>query len=412
MVRPLVDGLHLGCLLQDRGHVVAVPAYEPTQFLQAFACRLEPLRVCLQAFGIGAQSRCRILDTDHQPFQRLDARRQGRVEFDETLQFATSLSESVDDGVVATVKRFVESGGGVLEGLLVGQNGDLTLEALVLTDFGGQAADLLELVAPQLLLVAQALAFALQPVQASHRIHPSPVGSGRGCRLPAQATALVEEQGVAFRVEQGLVLMLAMQVDEELARFAQPPHGQHGAVDEGPRTSLGADLTAQDEMGVVIELESGFLQASASGFVVIEFEEPLHFATRGAAAYKVSGNRASQDRVEGTDQDGFSRAGFTRDNRQSGTQLDVDVVDEGEAVDSQPSEHGGTSHPSGQAAPSSARQSPLPASRASSSPGSRNSSWKSPPTFSTRICTRLRDWSSRPAQILEAAMPRSNTSRD
>ena len=86
-------------------------------------------------------------------------------------------------------------------------------------------------------------------------------------------------------------------------------------------------------MVVVVEFEAGHLQALSGGGVITEFEEPLHLAAGGATAHEIGGDRGAEDRVEGTDQDGFSGAGFAGDDRKAGAEFDLHVVDEGEAVD-------------------------------------------------------------------------------
>ena len=67
----------------------------------------------------------------------------------------------------------------------------------------------------------------------------------------------VEEVDVGGRVEQDLVLVLAVQVDEDARQLAERGAGREGTVDEGAAAALRGDLPPQDDFLAVRPVEDG-----------------------------------------------------------------------------------------------------------------------------------------------------------
>ena len=77
---------------------------------------------------------------------------------------------------------------------------------------------------------------------------PSVVGLADARRLPAQAAEGIHQVAMAGRIDQGAVVMLAVDLDQSLAHLAQELHAHAGVVDEGAASAVGALHPPQDQV--------------------------------------------------------------------------------------------------------------------------------------------------------------------
>ena len=78
-------------------------------------------------------------------------------------------------------------------------------------------------------------------------VHPIE-GRGHDRAIGAKPRPLVEDQQVLGRIEQLLVLVLAVQFDQAVGQVLQGAGGGQGPVDEGPTAALRGDLAPDDDL--------------------------------------------------------------------------------------------------------------------------------------------------------------------
>ena len=122
------------------------------------------------------------------------------------------------------------------------------------------------------------------------------------------------------RIEQHLVLVLAVEIDEAAAQIAQCGAGGEGAVDRGAAAALRRDFATDDHLAAVRGIEDR-LDAGAVLTGTDEFG-------RGTPP---------DQQADRPDEDGLAGAGFARQHVEARFEIEFQAVDDGKVPDAQES---------------------------------------------------------------------------
>src|SRR5207244_13565152 len=126
---------------------------------------------------------------------------------------------------------------------------------------------------------------------------------------------------VSCRVEQCLVLVLAVELEDASRQVLQRAGGDESAIDERPAASLCRDLTA-DEQLLAGGLKNGF--------------NARHLFP---GADELARSPVPEEQTDGLHEDRFAGPGLTGKDVESRIELDLDRVDDGEPFDAEEAKH-------------------------------------------------------------------------
>lgn len=337
-------GLEAFGLGEDVFEGLAVLALEALEAFEAFEDGLEPGGVVLDVLGVVAQFGGEVGGFGEEALEAAGLGLEPGVEACGGVEFLAGASQQgFGGGFFAGV--FVEQGvggvGGMAEGFGVFEASAFGLEFVVLAGAGVGLADFVELVVEQVALAFEVLALAVEAAEfvaegfmAVVEVAVLLEGGGQG-----GASEAVEDFAVAFDVEEGLVLVLSVEVDEEVADLAELGEGEEIAVCQGAAASGGGDFAAQDEF-VVRSVNAGLVEERGEGGVAGDVEEGLDFGRVAAPAHVVAAGAFAEDELERTDDDGLAGSGLAGQAVESGIEVQGEVVDDGQIADAQAQQHG------------------------------------------------------------------------
>ena len=145
---------------------------------------------------------------------------------------------------------------------------------------------------------------------------------GRRADKRVEPAERIDHTEMRRRVEQRLVLVLAVQFDEAIGQVLQRAGRRERAVDERAAAPLRRDLAADEQ------------------FLAVAFED--RFDRRGvlAGAHEVSRRPPAEEQADGLDEDRLPGPGFAREHVQAGVEFDLDRVNHREVLNAQEAEHG------------------------------------------------------------------------
>jgi len=152
----------------------------------------------------------------------------------------------------------------------------------------------------------------------------------------------VDHRHLGLGPQQGLMFMLAVQVDEFGAELAQYADGYVAAVVKDGVLALAGKVAAEDE-GPVFERYALVVQDGAYAGIGGDVEDGLDPEGFAAAADGVAVGPTSQQGTQGVDENGFAGAGFAGENVEPAGKFDARMFDEGEIGDGQRFQHRGSS---------------------------------------------------------------------
>ena len=204
-----------------------------------------------------------------------------------------------------------------------------------------EGLELLRLVAQELqprVAVAR-LAFELE--RTVEQPEPRPMrDADLGGELGERAV-LIEQHALRGAARQGLELVLAMDIDEELAGLAQRLQRHRLPVEIGARAAVGSDDPPHDEL---VRAADRLLRQPLPELARDpgELEGARDLGALGAVAHRFRAGAPSGEQLQRIHHDRLARAGLAGEHRESGSQLELHRVDEGEVADLQVAEHGKT----------------------------------------------------------------------
>ena len=125
------------------------------------------------------------------------------------------------------------------------------------------------------------------------------------------------------RIEQLLMLVLAMQLDEPVRKILERRRGRERAVDERAASALRGDLASNDQLAAVFGLEDRF-----DGGEIF------------AGANEILSRASAEQEPDGFDEDGFASAGFASQDVERLFKVDGHRLDDREVADGQVANHG------------------------------------------------------------------------
>ena len=151
----------------------------------------------------------------------------------------------------------------------------------------------------------------------------------------------IEDFPVQFRSKKGLMLVLAVQVNQVIAELAELAERDQFSIDEATAAALSADFAAQDHFGDGLTGEEiPFPQKAARPGGIREVEEALDLGGLTARADVIGAGALAQHKIEGPDDDGLAGAGLARERRKALEEIEGQVVNDSQILDGQTQKHG------------------------------------------------------------------------
>ena len=136
----------------------------------------------------------------------------------------------------------------------------------------------------------------------------------------------IEGRAMGGDVDQGAVVVLAVDLDHELADALQQGGGDRLVVDEGARTAVGQLHAAEDDVLVVgdVVVAQGLPRRMLAG----QLQDGHHLAALGTVAHQGRVAAPAEGEGQGIEQDGLAGPGLAGERRQPGIQGQIELVDE------------------------------------------------------------------------------------
>ncbi len=154
------------------------------------------------------------------------------------------------------------------------------------------------------------------------------------CRQPAES---VQQEKMILGLQQGLRLMLPIDVDQAGGHIGQQRGCPKAAVQEHPVSPGPGDDSFHQQFPA--GAESGFFQQGADHLVSFQIEHAFHGRFIGTGTDGLGRCPAAQDQVDCVDDDGFAGAGFTGQDVQTGEERDMEVFDDSNILYDKISQH-------------------------------------------------------------------------
>ena len=330
-----------GDLLPEAEHRlfgVAVLALQAREDVEALVDRLEPPRLDRDRLPQRPDPRERLLDLDARGLQRLHGSGERRVQARQVLEDARGAVHA--RGCRALL--LVEEPRGLHEtrqeplGVL-GAPARLT-ELRFLAGPEPRAVELGELEAQEV--------FALRAV-ALRRARALDLGVGRSVFGDERSDALAQVLGVGEAVEQleltgrlqePLVLVLAVDLDELVAEALEEPDGDGRVVDEGAVASASGELPPHDELAV-LEREPSLVERGRDGPPRLDLEDGLDRGGLGLRADHVGLGAGAPEQEDRVDQHRLAGARLAGQHVEAGPERHGHALDHGEVPDPQLAQH-------------------------------------------------------------------------
>lgn len=145
-------------------------------------------------------------------------------------------------------------------------------------------------------------------------------------------------------LEQGLVLVLAVDIDQQFAQRLEVAERAGRAVDVAAAAAFGGDHPAQDAQAFVVQVALG--QPGVRFGNVHQVEGGQDVCLVGAGAHHAAVGTVAQGKAESVEHDRFA-AGLASDDGHATGDFEVEVLDDGVVVNGQVHQHGVGSRKSG-----------------------------------------------------------------
>ena len=133
------------------------------------------------------------------------------------------------------------------------------------------------------------------------------------------------------------MLVLAMEVNETGTESLQFLQWQRRTVDESSRAPARPDLAAHHQLSI---FETDVEVGQPDGLLIaVDFEEPFDRALVRTGADKFSRGGTAENRIQGTHENRFARAGLTCDHIETRSKLDFGLLYQSEGLDVQSAQH-------------------------------------------------------------------------
>ena len=156
-------------------------------------------------------------------------------------------------------------------------------------------------------------------------------------RFVGKAREGIEQHAVGVGIDQGAVVMLAMNFDEKLARLAHQLNAERLVVDEGLGAAIGRLHAAEDQVAIVID--AIFAQKLAGSVLHADIEDCRHLAVILAMTHEIAIAAPAKGQRETVKQDGFARARLAGQYRKPGFEGKIQPLDQDDIADRKLEQH-------------------------------------------------------------------------
>ena len=247
-------------------------------------------------------------------------------------------AQAIHDGVVALIEQGFQVDGGFDQSFGVGEQRSFLKKPLVFVRFRVCRGDFLNLKFEKFPAVAHAPGFGVGVFPLREQVRQTTVGDTDRFPEFAEAAEPVQKVDMTIRIKQRLVIVLSVKVDQGPGQVEQPPDGNGQTVDETAAATVRSDLPADDEF-TVLGLDAHGVQKRQTAVIGLQLENGLDETPFLARPDHVRARPRSENQTQGADEDGFARAGFTRNDVQPGSEFDFNSVDQRVVDDQQAAEH-------------------------------------------------------------------------
>ena len=157
----------------------------------------------------------------------------------------------------------------------------------------------------------------------------------RDCFL--EATVSVEQATLDRRVEQPLLLVLAVHLDQQAADLAHQAGADRLVVDEAARATVGADHAAQHQ--VVLRRDAVLGEQCLDRIARRGREHGADACLRGAPTHQIAVRPAAQRQSQGIEQDRLAGAGLAGQHAKAGLEREVEPLDQDDVADREAGQH-------------------------------------------------------------------------
>ena len=148
----------------------------------------------------------------------------------------------------------------------------------------------------------------------------------------------IEQLELARRLEQALVLVLAVDLDQVVAEPLEQPDRHRRVVGEGPVAPRAAELPAEDELAVV-ETEPRLVEQRRDRAAGLDVEDRLDGRRLGVGANDVALGARPPDQQDRVDQHGLAGARLAGEHVEPRGERHHDGLEDGEVADAQLPQH-------------------------------------------------------------------------
>jgi hypothetical protein len=138
---------------------------------------------------------------------------------------------------------------------------------------------------------------------------------------------------MAARIDERAIVVLAVDLDQRLSHLAQELHADGDVVDEGAGAAVGGLETPKDQQPVGLQAVIG--EEAQHGMIGSQLETRGDLTLARTAPHQRSIAAAADGEGEGVKQDRFSGAGLAGEHAKSGTEFEIELVDQNDVADRQ-----------------------------------------------------------------------------
>ena len=138
-------------------------------------------------------------------------------------------------------------------------------------------------------------------------------------------------------IDEGAVVVLAVNFDQRGAERAQHLHADRLIVDEGAGAAVGKLHPAHDQFVIAAEIVVG--EYAARRMCLGDVEDGGHLPLLGALAHQRRIAARAERKREGIEQDRFAGAGLAGQHGKAGAEIDVQPIDQDDVADGKAGQH-------------------------------------------------------------------------
>ena len=211
-----------------------------------------------------------------------------------------------------------------------------------------QAIKFLDLIAQHIETRIAVLRCIAQPFQLSPQCFPLTIGGGKFCKQICVTGIIVQQLALHIVFKQRLMFMLAMNIYQYVAKGLQRLDGHGNTINVALRTAFRRDSAAQYAfniifigLGIGISIGLGIATGIGVGIQLI-FHQPCLSCSDSAnvkcgadvgacttVTYHTTVGTITQYQIQCINDDGFARAGFTREHGHAVLEIQLQLVDDG-----------------------------------------------------------------------------------